>query len=159
MATITVNQHLTEERAVELFRRQFAGKYVVEEKRGIGQDFMVRKSNWLAIRVKLRQGQVGGTTFFFSGFTPSFWHRMLPVMGVVGGIPGVAGAFLIMFLVLRSSRKELEQEIAQFIESGAISTPPHRPSAEEPEEAVSPGGLPAPVAASGRNGVTGASVD
>ena len=159
MATITVNQHLTEERAVELFRRQFAGKYEVEKKRGLGQDFIVKKSNWLAIRVKLRQGRVGGTTFFFSGYTPSFWHRMLPVLGVFGGVPGVAGAFLIMFLVLRSSRKELEQEIARFIESGAISTRPDRPRTEEPEEAVSPGEQPALVGAPGLNGVASASVN
>ena len=149
MATITVDQHLTTERALELFKRQFGHKYEVEEKRGIGQDFHVRKSNWLAVRVKLRQGQGGGTTFFFSGFTPSFWHRLLPVLGVFAGVLGVVGAFLIMLLALRPSRKELEREIAQFVESGALSTPRDQPPAEEPELVV----------ASGRTGVVGASVN
>ena len=152
MATIIVDQHLTKERALELFKRQFGRKYVVEEKRGIGRDFHVKKSNWLAVEVKLRQGRGGGTTLDFSGYTPSFWHRLLPVLGVFLGIPGLVGAYLLMFFALRPSRKEMEQEIAQFIESGAISTPPHRPPAEEREE-------PALVTASGRTGVVGASVD
>ena len=155
MATITVGQHLTAKRALELFRRRFVAKYVVEEKRGISQDFLVRKSNWLAVRVKLRQGQVGGTTFFFSGYTPSFWHRLLPLLGVFLGIPGILGAYLAMFLALRPSRKDMEQEIAQFIESGAVSIPPDLPPVEEPAEA----GLPEVIGASGQTGVAPALVD
>lgn len=118
MATITVTDHpeLTDDRAIELFRSHFSGKYEVPEKNGIFNDFVVKKSDWHAVGVRFRQGPIG-STFSFAGFTPSWRYRMLPLLGVVAGFPGVLTAFAIMFLALRPRRKEMEEEIARFIQN------------------------------------------
>ena len=116
MATIIVNDHpeLTKERALELFRNHFSGKYDVQEKNGISHDFIVKKSDWLAVGVRFRRGP-NGNAFSFAGFTPSLRYRMLPVLGVFAGLPGVLATFAIMVLALRPRRKELEEEISRFI--------------------------------------------
>ena len=107
---------LTKERAVELFKSHFSGKYEVQEKNGISHDIVVKKSDWLAVGVRFRQGPNGGT-YSFAGFTPAFRYRMLPVLGVFAGLPGVIAAFGIMFLALRPRRKDMEDEIARFIQN------------------------------------------
>ncbi len=116
MARIIVNDNpeLTKERALELFRNHFSGKYEVQEKNGISHDFIVKKSDWQAVGARFRRGP-NGSSFSFAGFTPSLRYRMLPVLGVVAGLPGVLAAFAIMFLALRPRRKELEEEISRFI--------------------------------------------
>ena len=118
MATITVNDHpeLTKEGAIELFRNQFSGKYEVQEKSGMLNDFVVKKSDWHAVGVRFRQGP-NGSTFSFAGFTPSLRYRMLPVVGVLAGFPGVLAAFAFMFFALRPRRKAMEDEIARFIQN------------------------------------------
>ena len=122
MATITVadQPELTKECAIEVFRRHFAGKYEMEERKGPVHDFVVKKSDWTAVWVRLRQGQ-NGTTFSFAGFTPSLRYRLLPVLGVIGGLPGIVVAYVIMYLALRPSRKAMEEEISQFIRNGVAS--------------------------------------
>ncbi len=47
MATIIVSDHpeLTKERALELFRNHFSGKYEVQERNGTFNDFVVKKSD------------------------------------------------------------------------------------------------------------------
>ena len=116
MATISMGHHpeLTEERVLEMFRSHFAGKYEIQQKSGLFQDFALKKSNWLAIGVRFRQGQ-NGATLNFTGFTPSILHRMLPALGIFAGIPGILASFGLMFLVLRPSRKAMEEELSQFI--------------------------------------------
>ena len=124
MARIIVRDHpeLTKERALELFRNHFSGKYEVQEKNGAFNDFVVKKSDWNAVGVRFREGP-NGSTFSFSGFTPSLRYRMLPVLGVFAGFPGVLAAFAIMFLALRPRRKVLEGEISRFILNGNFDSP------------------------------------
>ena len=135
MATIDLGHHpeLTKERVGVLLERRFGDRYEVEEKWGFTHDVIVKKSRWLAVGVKLRQGP-RGTALSFSGFTPSFLLRMLPVLGVIGGIPGVIGAFLIMFLALRPSRKRMEEEVAEYIRNvGEFAyVAPHQGTPEGP---------------------------
>ena len=84
------------------------------QRNGTFNDFVVKKNDWHAVRVRFREGP-NGSTFSFSGFTPSLRYRMLPVLGVFAGFPGVVAAFAIMFMALRPRRKELEEEISRFI--------------------------------------------
>jgi len=116
MARIIVSDYpeLTKERALELFRNHFSGKYEVQGENGTFNDFVVRKSDWHAVGIRFREGPNGGT-FSFSGFTPSLLYRMLPILGVFAGFPGVVAAVTIMFLALTPSRKELEKEISGFL--------------------------------------------
>ncbi len=136
MARIIVSDQpeLTKERTLELFRNHFSGKYEVQEGNGISRDFIVKKSDWQAVGVRFRRG-ANGSTVSFAGFTPSFRYRMLPLLGVVVGWPGVLAAFAVMFFALRPRRKELEEEISQFIMNARFESASHF---EEVPEGVPP---------------------
>ena len=107
MATVTVTHHpeLTVESAMEVFRSHFSGKYDVYKTAYLRRDFVVKKSGWTGVGVKLQQEQ-NATTFVFTPIMPSFILQML-----AGG--------LISYLFLRSGWKALEDEVRLFIENAA----------------------------------------
>ena len=104
MATVTVTHRpeLTAEQAMEAFGEHFAGKYKVHKARLIGWDFVVKKSEWTGVGVKLKQEE-NSTTFDFSPFMPSWIVRAL-----VG-----------QFQWIRPGWDEMEEEVASFIESAS----------------------------------------
>ena len=128
MAVIKTAHHpeLTPERVIRVFDGHFAGKYEVYKTRRsgksrrwdatirfsgayktrfAGRDFVVKKSDWTGVGVKLKQDSEG-TSFVFSGLMPNIILNML-----VGG--------LIAVLFLRPRWKALEEEVRVFIENAA----------------------------------------
>ena len=117
MATVTVNHdpNLTADQVMELFRSHFAGRYEVYKTKLAMRDFVVKKSGWTGVGVRLRQDS-SATSFVFTAISPAKMARILPVLLI--GI----GA-LIILLTLRPSWKAMEQEIRSFIESSADLKP------------------------------------
>lgn len=107
MATVTVAHHpeLTVEGAMEVFRSHFAGRYDVYKTAFLKRDFVVKKSGWTGVGVKLQQ-EANATTFVFTPLMPSMILQLL-----AGG--------LISYLFLRPSWKALEDEVRSFIENAA----------------------------------------
>jgi len=105
MATLTIDQRsdLTAESAQQLFKERFAGRYEVYPTRMRNRHFVVKKSEWTGVGVKVKQGQNGSTTFVFTALMPN-----LLLQGLFGG--------LISYLFLRRDWKALEREVASFIE-------------------------------------------
>ena len=126
MATITLppNPELTPERAQEVFAQGFAGRYEVEPTKILGRDFIVKKSGWAGIGVKVKQGREG-TTFIFTPVIPSVLLRLL-----FGG--------LFSYLFLRPQWKALEAEVAEFIRTAPAfqaGAQPIEPAARQREAA------------------------
>ena len=113
MATVTVshNPDLTADQAMEVFRSHFAGRYEVSKTSLLARDFVVKKTGWTGVGVKLQQDS-STTSFVFTAMSPGTMARVLPVLFL--GI----GALILLF-TLRSSWKEMEAEITAFIESSA----------------------------------------
>ena len=113
MVTVTVshNANLTAAQAMEVFRSHFAGRYEISPTRLAMRDFIVKKTDWTGVGVRLRQDP-NATSFVFTAMSPGAMARVLPVLFI--GI----GA-LIILLVLRSTWKEMEAEITAFIETSA----------------------------------------
>ncbi len=127
---------LTAEGAMEVFQRHFHDKYDVYKTKMPAYDFVVKKSAWRGVSVKLRQKR-GQTYFEFMGTTPSTPLVILSVLLwagwfilcllAVGEAGGGAGAFIGFFLLLflgiwlirlpfsRPSRK-IEKEVKALIE-------------------------------------------
>ena len=106
MAKVTVRYHpeLTVEGAVEVFRSHFAGKYHVYKTRLWPMNFVVKKSAWTAVGLRLKH-EPYVTTFFFVSFMPS------PIFFFfLSGIP-------IHHLFLRRSWKAMEEEVRSLIEN------------------------------------------
>ena len=105
MAIVNIGNQpdLTKEQAREAFARHFEGKYDVIQSNAMRRDFIVKKSGWSGVGVRLKQDKTG-TSFIFTGLIPNVLLQML-----FGGV--------VAYLFLRSSWKELEAEIAQFIEN------------------------------------------
>ena len=105
MAKITIAHHpeLTVDGAIEVFRDHFAGKYEVRKTRDILSDFELQKSAGTGVKLKLRQDR-DGTRFTYTASVPSFLLRLFFVN-------------LTGWLFLRSSWKELEEEVGAFIEN------------------------------------------
>jgi hypothetical protein len=102
VATIPHRPGLTKEELRDIFTRHFGGKYTVADWTGMPRgmrDFMVVKSNFVAVTIKLEQTATE-TKIVYSGFTPKFWARLL-----VGGIAS-------MFLW-----NAMTNEVKQFIET------------------------------------------
>ncbi len=74
---------LTKEQAKEIFRAGFDGKYKVEDFRGLLRDFMVVKSAFVGVAIKLEQTG-SETKFVYGGLAPRVWARLL--MGSLIGI-------------------------------------------------------------------------
>ena len=110
MAVVAVGHHpeLTAEKAMEIFRKHFTGKYEVYMTRVVGVDFIVKKSACVGVSVRLKQ-EASKTSFVFNYFTPSALLRVL--FAGFGGLIGV--------LILRLSLKKVENEVRSFIEGAA----------------------------------------
>ena len=104
MAVVAVGHHpeLTAEEAMKIFQKHFTGKYEVYMTKRPGRDFVVKKSGWVGVAVKLKQ-EAAKTRFVFNYIMPSalitvlFWD-------------------LITVLILRSRLKTMENEVRSFIE-------------------------------------------
>ncbi len=106
MAVVTVGHHpeLTAEEAMKVFQRHFTGKYVVyKAKLLLRSDFIVKKSAWVGVSVRLKQ-EKSKTSFVFISLVPSALLR-----GFFSG--------LIQMLILRKSYQAMENEVKSFIES------------------------------------------
>jgi hypothetical protein len=83
VTTIPHRPGLTKEELRSIFARHFDGKYTIADWSGMPRgmrDFMVVKSGFVAVTVKLEQTPTE-TKIVYSGFTPKLWARAL-----VGGI-------------------------------------------------------------------------
>ena len=121
MATVTIAHHpeLTAEAAMKPFAGHFAGKYQVYNTglasksliknwvgfASVGKGFVVKKSNWMGVRVELKQWEEH-TEFELTFLMP---HGTLQL---VFGHPLVQ-------LFLRRRWKPLEAEVREFIENAA----------------------------------------
>jgi hypothetical protein len=78
MAVVTVahKPELTKAQAQEIFAKHFAGKYTVEDFRGLFRDFTVVKNPFVGVAVKLDQTS-SETKFVYSGLAPRWWARVL----------------------------------------------------------------------------------
>ena len=107
MAVVHVKQHsdLTAEKAMEIFKKGFAGKYEVYKwnRPGGVRDFVVKKSSLIAVAVKLKQ-EKDKTSFTFVDFIPSALMTFLFV-GVLYS------------LLSRSSYRAMVNEVKTFIEN------------------------------------------
>lgn len=85
MAVIVIARkpELTKEQTQELFTKHFAGKYKVEDFKGLFRDFMVVKNPFVGVALKLEQTD-SETKFVYSGLAPRLWARML-----LGGLIGI----------------------------------------------------------------------
>ena len=105
MAIISIGSKpdLTKDQTREIFARHFEGKYEIVRSNAMKRDFIVKKSGWAGVGVRLKQEKTG-TSFVFTGLIPNVALQVL-----FGG--------LVAYLFLRPSWKALEAEIAQFIET------------------------------------------
>ena len=105
MSEVTVAHHpeLTLERALEVLRDHFGGKYHLDTVSLLGQRrIVVNKSKWTGVTIELRQ-RPGGTTFSFRGYIPSLIYGLL--------FGGLAAIFL-----LKPKWRKLEDEVRSFVE-------------------------------------------
>ena len=111
MATVTVNHNsnLTAGQAMEVFRSHFAGRYEVSKTSLLARDFVVKKTGWTGVGVKLQQDS-NTTSFVFTAMSPGTIARVLPVLFL--GI----GALLLL-LIIRPAWKAMEEEVRAFIEN------------------------------------------
>ena len=107
MAVVHIKQHpeLTAEKAMEVFKKGFAGKYEVYKwnRPGSVRDFVVKKSNLIGVAVKLKQ-EKDKTSFVFVDFIPSTLMTFL----LVGPLYS---------LISRSSYQAMVKEVKTFIEN------------------------------------------
>ena len=107
MAVVHIKQHpeLTAEKAMEIFKKGFAGKYQVYKWNRAGglRDFVVKKSSLIGVAVKLKQ-EKDKTSFVFVDFIPSVLMTLL-----------VAG--LLYSLIARSTYQAMMNEVKTFIEN------------------------------------------
>lgn len=132
MAKVVVGHRpeLTAEGAMKVFQSHLAGKYEVYKTKIPGCAFVVKKSAWRAVGVKLIQKR-NQTTFYLEGMPGSilvriFWMLLflmwLAAMfssGAVGGAGGFVGFVLMVGLFIFVSRRpsyRLVKEIKAFIE-------------------------------------------
>jgi len=122
MATMTIGYlpELTKEQAREIFARGFAGKYEVMNTPVMRRDFVVKKSGWAGVGVKLKQ-ESDKTTFVYTALMPNLLLQI-----IFGGLAS--------YLFLRSSWKALEQEVSEFI----AAAPEFRPAQQAAEPDAKP---------------------
>jgi hypothetical protein len=103
MATVSIGYkpELTKEQAQEIFAQGFSGKYEVVKAQVMRRDFILKKSAWAGVGVRLQQDK-NGTSFVYTGMMPNMLLQAL-----FGGLAS--------YLFLRSTWKQLEQEVAAFI--------------------------------------------
>ena len=103
IANIGNRPDLTPEQAREVFTQHFAGKYEIVRSNAMRRNFIVKKSGWSGVGVRLKQEKTG-TSFVFTSLMPNMLLQVL-----FGGVAS--------YLFLRSSWKELEAEVSEFIQS------------------------------------------
>jgi hypothetical protein len=107
MAVVHVKHHpeVTAEKAMEIFKKGFAGKYEVYKwnRPGGVRDFVVKKSSLIAVAIKLKQ-EKDKTSFTFVDFIPSALMTFL-----------LAGLWY--SLLSRSSYQAMMNEVKSFIEN------------------------------------------
>ena len=121
MAAVTIahKPELTVKEAVAAFRSHFGDRYEVYEKGhgkmpplgppfGLPNDFAVKKSEWVAVGVQLKQGR-NKTSFVFASFVPAF----LPA-GIIAAF--LIGPALLPFrFVLMFAANPLHNEVKAFM--------------------------------------------
>jgi hypothetical protein len=103
-AIISHKPELTKERVYEIFKEQFSGTYDVYQTRLLGADFVVKKSAWTGISVRLIQKK-NKTMIYYAAFAPSAAVRIL----FMGLIP--------MLICYATVWKNIQNEMKEFIES------------------------------------------
>ncbi len=103
MAIVTVGHRpdLTPDKALEAFQQEFAGKYEVYKTRIRNRDFIVKKSAWAGVSVRVKQDS-DETSFVFTGMMPNLLLQSF--IGAIG------------YLVLRPSMQAMEREVGDFIQ-------------------------------------------
>lgn len=81
---------LTMEQVQEVFRKRFEPKYRVEALEGLSgairrRDFMVVKNPFVAVSVKLEQGE-RETKLVYNGMVPRWWARLFSVAVLIGSL-------------------------------------------------------------------------
>lgn len=95
---------LTKQQVFEVFKNHFEGTYEVYETRLIGADFVVKKSAWTGVSVRLVQKKEK-TMLVYGAFAPSAAVRVL----FMGLLP--------MLICYATVWKKIQKEIGEFIES------------------------------------------
>jgi hypothetical protein len=111
MAVVTISHHpeLTPKGVMEIFRRHFEGKYDVYAIKSAVRHFVIKKSGWRAVNVRLKQDK-DSTSFVFTAFIPSGFREMgLILLGIV--------PVLIAYAILKPGWRAMEREIKSFIEN------------------------------------------
>ena len=112
--TVKVAHHpeLTPSNAMEIFQKHFSGKYKVRKiRRTIARDFIICKSSFIGVRVKLQQKK-GNTSFLFDGDAPNalaavcFWLCL-----------GILPAIIIYLIAFKPQLKAMEMEVKSYIEN------------------------------------------
>ena len=106
MGTVEIAHHseMTPEGTMQVFRSHLGSKYDVYMTRLPGWDFVVKKSGWTGVPVKLKQKNAG-TSFVLGRCTPGVLHQFL-------GGP-------LLTLILWRRLKALEEEVRVFITNAA----------------------------------------
>jgi hypothetical protein len=105
MAVIHVKHHpdLTAEKAMEIFKKGFAGKYEVYMAQSGLRDFTIKKSSMIGVAVKLKQ-EKDKTTFIYTDTIPS-------------ALMGLLFASVWYTLLNRSKYQAMVNEVKTFIEN------------------------------------------
>jgi hypothetical protein len=111
MAVVTINHHpeLTSKAAMEMFQRHFEDKYAIYAIKSVNRDFVIKKSEWRAVSVRLKQ-EKNSTSFVFIAFVPS----KLRNIGLI--LWGIVPVFL-AYAILKPGWREMEREIESFIKN------------------------------------------
>ncbi|MDQ7778927.1 MAG: hypothetical protein RDV41_04375 [Planctomycetota bacterium] len=67
---------MTADKLLEIFKKQFGGKYEVYKTKLIGADIIVKKSGWTGVAIKILQSS-GQTILRFNAMSPSALVRVL----------------------------------------------------------------------------------
>ena len=76
VATIPHKPALTKEHVLDTFRKQFGGKYKVDATQLPMRDFIIEKSAFVGVGVKLQQ-DASETKIVYSGLAPRWWARVI----------------------------------------------------------------------------------
>jgi hypothetical protein len=105
MAVVHVKHHpeLTAEKAMEIFKKGFAGKYQVYMAKSGMRDFSIKKSSMIGVAVKLKQ-EKDKTAFIYTDIIPSMLMALL-------------FASIWYTLLNRSKYQAMVKEVKTFIEN------------------------------------------
>lgn len=104
MPTVRIkhNPGLTAEKVMEIFNKEFTGKYEVYMTKLLLRDFVIKKSAWTGIAVRVKQKDTF-TELVFNGFMPGTAARLF-----FGGI--------VVLVLYFGAWKNMQNEIKEFIE-------------------------------------------